>query len=230
MAIVLASAVASVVSLIVRFRRARGEERQQITWLLLVAIVAALIMLAMFVLERFGDRAARRPLARAPDGPRVRHPGSDGAGDLPLPPLRRRRRRLQDDRVRGLALGIALVYGALVIGLGRVDRRRVGPALRLGAAILVAIAVQPAWSLFNRLADRLVYGGRSTPYQVMAEFGDRIAQIPSVDELLPDMAEAAARGVGARAARVRMFLPGPEGRTGSGRRRGRRRPMSASPT
>ena len=54
LAIVLASAVASVVSLVVRFRRARGEERQQISWLLLVAIVAALIMLTMFVLERLG--------------------------------------------------------------------------------------------------------------------------------------------------------------------------------
>ena len=111
----------------------------------------------------------------------------------------------------GLALGIALVYGAIVIGLGALIGDESDEALRLGAAILVAIAVQPAWSLFNRLANRLVYGGRSTPYQVMAEFGDRIAQIPSVDELLPDMAEAAARGVGARAARVRMFLPGPEG-------------------
>ena len=53
-AIVLASAVAAVVSLVVRFRRARGEERQQITWLLLVAIVAALLMLTMFVLDLFG--------------------------------------------------------------------------------------------------------------------------------------------------------------------------------
>jgi signal transduction histidine kinase len=111
----------------------------------------------------------------------------------------------------GLGLGIAVVYGAIVVGLGALIGDTGSEALRLGAAIVVAIAVQPAWSLFNRLANRLVYGGRSTPYQVMAEFGDRIAQIPSVDQLLPDMAQAAAQGVGARAARVRMFLPGPEG-------------------
>jgi signal transduction histidine kinase len=111
----------------------------------------------------------------------------------------------------GLALGIVLVYGAIVIGLGALIGEGSDQTLRLGAAILVAVTVQPAWSLFNRLANRLVYGGRSTPYQVMAVFGDRIAQIPSVDELLPDMAEAAGRGVGARAARVRMFLPGGEG-------------------
>ena len=211
-AIVLASAVAAVVSLVVRFRRARGEERQQITWLLLVAIVASLLMLTMFVLDLFGIGEDSDVLWIALLMVLVL--GIPGATALAI-----FRYRLYDVDVvvsktiayGGLALGIALVYGAIVIGLGALIGDESDEALRLGAAILVAIAVQPAWSLFNRLANRLVYGGRSTPYQVMAEFGDRIAQIPSVDELLPDMAEAAARGVGARAARVRMFLPGPEG-------------------
>ncbi len=211
-AIVLASAVAAVVSLVVRFRRARGEERQQITWLLLVAIVAALLMLTMFVFDLFsiGEDSDVLWIALL----MVLVLGIPAATGLAI-----FKYRLYDVDVVvsktiayvGLALGIVVVYGAIVIGLGALIGDESDEALRLGAAILVAIAVQPAWSLFNRLANRLVYGGRSTPYQVMAEFGDRIAQIPSVDELLPDMAEATARGVGARAARVQMFLPGPEG-------------------
>jgi signal transduction histidine kinase len=210
-AIVLASAVAAVLSLIVRFRRARGEERQQITWLLLVAIVASLLMLTMFVLNlfRIGENSDVLWIALL----MVLVLGIPGATALAI-----FRYRLYDVDVvvsktiayAGLGLGIAVVYGAIVIGLGALIGDESSDALRLGAAIVVAIAVQPAWSLFNRLANRLVYGGRSTPYQVMAEFGDRIAQIPSVDQLLPDMAAAAAQGVGARAARVRMFLPGPE--------------------
>jgi signal transduction histidine kinase len=210
-AIVLASAVVAVVSLVVRFRRARGEERQQITWLLLVASVAALLMLTMFVVDLFGiEQNDVLWIALL----MVLVLGIPAATALAI-----FRYRLYDVDVvvsktiayAGLGLGIAVVYGAIVIGLGALIGDESSEALRLGAAIVVAIAVQPAWSLFNRLANRLVYGGRSTPYQVMAEFGDRIARIPSVDQLLPDMAEAAAQGVGARAARVRMFLPGPTG-------------------
>lgn len=211
-AIVFASAIAAIVSLVVRFRRARGEERQQITWLLLVAIVAAGLMLTMFVQELLGIETDSDVLWIALVLTLVL--GIPSATALAI-----FRYRLYDVDVVvsktityvGLALGIVLVYGAIVIGLGALIGDGSDPALRLGAAILVAVTVQPAWSAFTRLANRLVYGGRSTPYQVMAEFGDRIAQIPSVDELLPDMAEAAGRGVGARAVRVRMFLPGPEG-------------------
>ncbi len=117
-----------VVSLVVRFRRARGEERQQITWLLLVAIVAA-VPDADDVRPgpaRHRD-GLRRPLDLAGDGAGARDPGSHGARDLPLPPLRRRRRRLEDDHVRGFR---ARDRGRLRRDRGRtrsVDRRRVGP-------------------------------------------------------------------------------------------------------
>ena len=211
-ALVLASAVAAVVSLVVRFRRARGEERQQVLWLLLVAITAATLISVMFVLELLGVESNSDVLWISLLLVLVL--GIPGATALAI-----FKYRLYDVDVVvsktlayvGLALGIVVVYGAIVAGLGALIGEGSSEAVRLAAAILVAVTVQPAWSLFNRLANRLVYGGRSTPYQVMAEFGDRIAQIPSVDELLPDMAEAAGRGVGARATRVRMFLPGGEG-------------------
>ena len=202
----------SIASLVVRFRRAPGEERQQIKWLMLVALAAFALFLTLMLSPWL-------------------FPGYHGDAlwiafvlvllfGIPIATaLAIFRYRLYDVDVvvsrtiayAGLGLGIAIAYGAIVVGLGALIGDESDQAIRLGAAILVAVAVQPAWSLFNRLANRLVYGGRSTPYQVMAEFGDRIAQIPSVDELLPDMAEAAGRGVGARAARVRMFLPGGEG-------------------
>ena len=57
------------------------------------------------------------------------------------------------------------------------------------------------------LANRLVYGKRATPYEVMADFGHRMAGTIDVDRALPDLAEAARTGVRASAARVRLFLP-----------------------
>jgi signal transduction histidine kinase len=53
-----------------------------------------------------------------------------------------------------------------------------------------------------------VYGQRATPYEVMADFSHRMAGTLVVDEALPQMAEAAVRGVGAVAGHVRLFLPG----------------------
>jgi signal transduction histidine kinase len=53
-----------------------------------------------------------------------------------------------------------------------------------------------------------VYGKRATPYEVMAGFADQMAGTLSADEVLPQMAEAAARGVAAQAARVTLILPG----------------------
>jgi signal transduction histidine kinase len=58
------------------------------------------------------------------------------------------------------------------------------------------------------LANRVVYGPRSTPYAVLAGFSRRVGSALSVDEVLPRMAEAAARGVGATRSLVRVIVPG----------------------
>ena len=60
----------------------------------------------------------------------------------------------------------------------------------------------------QRLANRLVYGERATPYEVMAGFSERVADTVSTDQVLPQMAAAAGRGVGAVEATVRVRLPG----------------------
>ena len=209
--LLLMAVLLSIASLVVRFRRASAEERQQIKWLLLVALAAAILFLTLMLSPFLFPGWGGDPLWIA--FVLLLLFGIPTATALAI-----FRYRLYDVDVvvsktiayAGLGLGMAVVYGAVVVGLGELIEGADDRALRLGAAILVAVGVQPAWSVFNRLANRIVYGGRSTPYQVMAEFGERLSQIPSVDQLLPDMAEAAARGVGARAARVRMFLPGPD--------------------
>ena len=59
----------------------------------------------------------------------------------------------------------------------------------------------------QRLANRLVYGERATPYEVIAGFSERVADAVSTDRVLPQMAEAAGRGVGAVESSVRVRLP-----------------------
>ncbi len=206
-AIVLAAAVAAIVSLIVRFRRARGDERQQIKWLMLVALAAATILLAMIVEGLLFGEAESDVLWISLVIVLVL--GIPAATALAI-----FRYRLYDVDVVvsktiayiALALGIAAAYVGLVVGVGALLGDTQSQALRVAATALVAVGVQPAWSLLQRVANRIVYGRRATPYEVMAEFGHRMADVPSTDHVLPDMAEAAARGVGARAARVRLFL------------------------
>ena len=62
----------------------------------------------------------------------------------------------------------------------------------------------------TRIADRLVYGRRATPYQVLSEFSDRVAGTYASDDVLERMAQVLAdrrgrrrgHGVAARVGRV----------------------------
>ena len=68
--------------------------------------------------------------------------------------------------------------------------------------VAVALAFQPLRRWARRFADRLVYGKRATPYEVLAEFSDRMAETYATDDVLPRMAEILRDGTGADSARV----------------------------
>ena len=107
-----------------------------------------------------------------------------------------------------LAAFITGVYVAIVVGLGRALRSEHSVVLSVAATAIVAVAFQPVRVRVQHVANRLVYGRRADPYEVMAGFAERVAGTLSVDRVLPEMAEAAALGVGAAQARVRVFLAG----------------------
>src|SRR5207245_9421708 len=67
---------------------------------------------------------------------------------------------------------------------------------------IVAVAFQPVRDRVQRLANRLVYGKRATPYEVLSEFSSRMAQSYASEDLLPRMARILAEGTGARTAVV----------------------------
>jgi signal transduction histidine kinase len=98
-----------------------------------------------------------------------------------------------------LAAFIGLIYVAIVVGLGSFAD---SPALRIGATALVAIAFQPVRDRANGWANRLVYGARATPYEVLARFGDRVGETYASEDVLPRVARVIAEGTSAVRAEV----------------------------
>jgi signal transduction histidine kinase len=103
-----------------------------------------------------------------------------------------------------LAIFITAVYAGLVIGVGTLAGGRDSPLLAALAAAVVAVAFQPARQWAGRLANRVVYGRRATPYQVLSDFARRIGSTYAAEDVLPQMADTVAAGTGAE--RVVVWL------------------------
>ena len=105
-----------------------------------------------------------------------------------------------------MATLIAAVYVGLVVGIGALVGSRSSPVLSALAAAVVALVFQPVRTRARRLADRVVFGKRATPYEVMATFGDQLAETYSSEDVLPRIARVLGEGVGAERARVRLLI------------------------
>ncbi len=107
-----------------------------------------------------------------------------------------------------LAAFFTAVYALVVGGVGALVGSLSTPALSFVAAALVAIGFQPALARARRFADRVVYGKRSTPYEVLAELGERLGETYAADDVLPRIARVLGEGVGADRARVLLTVDG----------------------
>lgn len=99
-----------------------------------------------------------------------------------------------------LAAFIGVVYVGIVVGVGALfeaDGSNVG--LSVAATAVVAMAFQPVRVRVERLANRLVYGERATPYEVLAQFSRGSAE-ESDEELLARIPRLIVDGTGASAA------------------------------
>ena len=108
-----------------------------------------------------------------------------------------------------MAAFITAVYVAIVVGIGAVSSGTLAPsgaqpslALSVVATAVVALAFQPVRDRLQRIASRLVYGHRATPYQALSEFAGRMGESYAHDEVLPSMARILAEGTGADRADV----------------------------
>jgi signal transduction histidine kinase len=186
-----------------RFRRGDREVRQQIKWLLLSVVLIG-VLLAYYVVVLIvgadpdtvgGETFSRWSYVAIASFLAV--PVSIGLGVLKY--------RLYDIDVvinKALLYGaigvfITLVYVAVVVGIGAAIGTTSNAVLSAAAAAIVALAFQPMRRHAQRLANRVVYGKRATPYEVLADLGERLAHEYAVDHVLERVASTLAAGVGA---------------------------------
>ncbi|MDQ3986422.1 MAG: histidine kinase dimerization/phosphoacceptor domain-containing protein, partial [Actinomycetota bacterium] len=194
----LLSLVLSVISIVLRWRRSRAEERQQLKWLAAAGLVLVLSMAVAVATENWGMLAL--PLGAVPVA----------AGIAIL------RYRLYDIDVvinktivfGVLAAFITAVYVAIVVGvgtaLGSSDEPNV--ALSIAATAVVAIAFSPVKDRVQKIANRVVYGRRATPYEAISRFTDEVASSYETREVAPAMAKTIAEATGAASAHVWLLI------------------------
>ena len=95
---------------------------------------------------------------------------------------------------------ITVVYVAIVVVVGAF----IGATqfLSLVATAVVAIAFQPARDRAKRTANRVIYGKRATPYEVLSGFSEHVSETYGGEDILPRMARLLAEGTGATDATV----------------------------
>ena len=198
--------IAAVVSLVLRSRRASAEERQQIRWfayaslLSLIAVLLAFLAVAVMPDPWVGEAFYYLFFATFAVG----IPAAVGVALL--------RYRLYD---LDLVVKKAVVFGILVVLLFLIGTAVVvvasgpvfarfddGPATIALVGVTTGVALRPLYGLARRIADRVVYGGRANPYEVLAGFTQRMGESYAADDVLPRMAAILREAVGATTARV----------------------------
>jgi len=99
--------------------------------------------------------------------------------------------------ITGVYVGIAVGIGTLVGSGGKPNL-----ALSILATAIVAVGFQPVRERIQRVANRLVYGNRATPYEVLSRFSEQVAETYSSDDVLPRMARVLRDGTGSESATV----------------------------
>ncbi|MEP6759463.1 MAG: GAF domain-containing sensor histidine kinase [Actinomycetota bacterium] len=203
------TAPATLVAVVLRFRRARGEERQQIK---LVSFVGIAFFLSFFLfLLPFGNPSADSDLAWVATLGFVLTSSILVLG-LPIAcGVAILKYRLYDaDVVIRKTVVFTLVAGALlalylaVLGLatvGRLSRIAVG-------AVLLAVTFNPVRRAARSIANRLVYGRRASAYEVLSEFSGRVGEAYANEDVLQRMASILADGTTATSARVLLRVAG----------------------
>src|SRR5215472_7597960 len=184
LSLVLAAGAAAVISLVFRYRRASTVEREQLKWLVYAGGLIVAAALATAPIEKLlgpGSSAANNLENAVTTGTVALVPVAIGIAIF--------RYHLYDIDV---VINKTLVYGSLAVFITGV----------YVATAVVAIAFQPVRAWVQRLANRLVYGRRATPYQVLADFAGRMAGAYAAEDLLPRMARILAEGTGATRADV----------------------------
>lgn len=173
-----------------RYRRSAGLERQRMQWFgwaVAVGAEVALVALAVRLLSGWpDDGGAVAAVATLP---------------IPIALILGSSKRLigrvdtllaHTVSLAGLSGVVVSVYLVIVLGLGRTPTDGERPLLGLSmlAAAVAALLYVPARERLAQFANRVVYGEREAPDQVLKTFGSRLSRAVPLDELLLQVAES----------------------------------------
>ena len=207
------AALLTLISVFVRRRRASTELRQQLAWLAYVGaltVTFAVLMAASSRVTADGSLPLTILFVLTFGTPIFGIPIACAAAVL--------RYHLYDLDVvvkktvvaAVVAAAFTAVYVLVVVAVGAVTGQPGGNPLTFVAAALAAVLLQPVRTRAGQLADRLVYGRRATPYEVLSEFSEQMAGTHSTEDVLPRMARMLAEATGARRAEVWLRTAGSE--------------------
>src|SRR5438067_2636011 len=173
-----------------RYRRSQGIERQRMQWFgWAVAVGAEVVVVALALRLLAGwpsDGAAVAAVATVP------LPVALAVGSSRQLFTRIDRLLAHTVSLAGLSGVVVAVYLLIVLGLGRVPTHQERSLLGLSmlAAAVAALLYLPARDRLTRFSNRLVYGEREAPDQVLRTFGTRLSRAIPLDELLLQVAES----------------------------------------
>jgi signal transduction histidine kinase len=182
------SAFVCAASLIVRLRRSRGIERQQMKWFAYAGVLTVLLLTASIFPSGGWIVDVLQLLA------------------IPLLPTAAAvaifKYRLYDIDI---VINRSLVYGTLTVGVvgiyvgvvGFFDllMQRSGVGVSLVATGLVAVLFQPIRQRLQNAVNHLLYGERDDPYRVLSDLGRRLEGVAAAEEVLPTVTDSVARAL-----------------------------------
>jgi signal transduction histidine kinase len=198
--------LAAAASLVIRLRRSDGAEREQVRWVAYALGTTVLISSTYTVMGLAVPAVQNNVLGNiiVTAGFGLGLPAAIGVAMLKY--------HLYDIDIvisrtlvyGGLAVLITAVYVGIAVGIGTLVGSGGKPNLGLSilATGIVAGGFQPVRERLQRVANRLVYGKRATPYQILSEFSGRVAGSYAADDVLPRMAAVLRDGTGAELATV----------------------------
>lgn len=191
---------------IIRYRRSRGDERLQMKWLAYAGGVLLLLFLTTIVVSVVG-----KEVVLTLDG-WLAWFGALAFALIPaavaMAVLRYRLYEIDVVMSRTVVLGvlavfITMVYAMVVVGVGSlVGGDTDGLLLPITATAIVAFAFEPVRHQAQIWANRVVYGRRATPYEVLSDLTTRLSHGEEGTGLLSRMAERLGDGTGAERATI----------------------------
>jgi signal transduction histidine kinase len=212
--VLLVGLIGSAAAVVFRFRRSRGDERQQMRWLAYSGLLGATCVIGSFIAGGILTALGVAPSAGNSTADRILNV-IILLGVLAIPvgmafailkyQLYEIDLVIKKTLVFGILVVLCMAVAAVLAAVGAsvvAEPIAEEPALVLAMGLGLGLLVRPLYRLSRRIADRVVYGGRASPYEVLSVFSERVGETFATEDVLARMAQRLGEAAGARAAAV----------------------------